>query len=41
MYKTGDLGQWRADGSIDILGRADDQVKIKVCRLSNSDIFIS
>lgn len=30
MYMTGDLGQWRPDGSIDILGRADDQVKVKV-----------
>lgn len=33
MYKTGDLGQWREDGSIDILGRADDQVKIKGFRV--------
>ncbi|KAK0388986.1 hypothetical protein NLU13_2563 [Sarocladium strictum] len=33
MYKTGDLGQWRPDGSIDILGRADDQVKIKGFRV--------
>lgn len=30
MYKTGDLGQWRDDGAIEILGRADDQVKVKV-----------
>lgn len=30
MYNTGDLGQWRPDGQIDILGRVDDQVKIKV-----------
>lgn len=30
MYCTGDLGQWRPDGSIEILGRADDQVKVKV-----------
>ncbi|KOS20614.1 Linear gramicidin synthase subunit C [Escovopsis weberi] len=27
MYCTGDLGQWRPDGSIQILGRVDDQVK--------------
>jgi NAD(P)H-flavin reductase len=33
MYKTGDLGRWRTDGSIDILGRADDQVKIKGFRV--------
>jgi non-ribosomal peptide synthetase component F len=30
MYKTGDLGYWRPDGNIEILGRADDQVKVKV-----------
>ncbi|KJZ72362.1 hypothetical protein HIM_08288 [Hirsutella minnesotensis 3608] len=29
MYCTGDLGQWRKDGSIEILGRSDDQVKVK------------
>ncbi|KAF7544978.1 hypothetical protein G7Z17_g9545 [Cylindrodendrum hubeiense] len=31
MYNTGDLGRWRSDGSIEILGRVDDQVKVKVC----------
>lgn len=30
MYCTGDLGKWRPDGSIEILGRVDDQVKVKV-----------
>lgn len=30
MYNTGDLCRWAADGSVDILGRVDDQVKIKV-----------
>lgn len=35
MYKTGDLGQWRTDGSIEILGRADDQVKVKVSQQKN------
>ncbi|KAL7800200.1 non-ribosomal peptide synthetase [Trichoderma ceciliae] len=33
MYCTGDLGQWRPDGSIEILGRVDDQVKIKGFRV--------
>ena len=30
MYKTGDLGRWRENGTIDLLGRVDDQVKVKV-----------
>ncbi|KAK5991327.1 Adenylate-forming reductase [Cladobotryum mycophilum] len=33
MYCTGDLGQWRPDGSIEILGRVDDQVKVKGFRV--------
>ncbi|KAF4119364.1 Acyl-CoA synthetase (AMP-forming)/AMP-acid ligase II [Geosmithia morbida] len=33
MYKTGDLGQWGEDGAIEILGRADDQVKVKGFRV--------
>ncbi|POR37446.1 Nonribosomal peptide synthetase 5 [Tolypocladium paradoxum] len=33
MYCTGDLGQWRQDGAIDILGRCDDQVKVKGFRV--------
>ncbi|KAK0212738.1 AMP-binding protein [Desarmillaria ectypa] len=33
MYNTGDIGKWRADGSLDHLGRVDDQVKIKGFRV--------
>ncbi|KAL6866871.1 non-ribosomal peptide synthetase [Trichoderma novae-zelandiae] len=33
MYCTGDLGRWRPDGSIEILGRVDDQVKVKGFRV--------
>ena len=36
MYNTGDLGQWQFDGSIKILGRGDDQVKIKVSGLARN-----
>lgn len=31
MYNTGDLCQWNPDGTLHILGRVDDQVKVKVC----------
>jgi non-ribosomal peptide synthetase component F len=30
MFNTGDLCSWKADGTIQILGRVDDQVKVKV-----------
>ena len=30
MYKTGDLGRLLADGSVEYLGRNDDQVKVRV-----------
>src|SRR5262249_35125520 len=29
MYKSGDLGRWLADGTIEFLGRNDFQVKIR------------
>ena len=30
MFNTGDLGRWRNDGTLEHLGRIDDQVKVKV-----------
>ncbi|KAH0598942.1 hypothetical protein MHUMG1_03056 [Metarhizium humberi] len=41
MYCTGDLGRWREDGSIDILGRVDDQVKVKGFRVELDGISSS
>ncbi|KAJ7505315.1 nonribosomal peptide synthetase 12 [Mycena galericulata] len=33
MFNTGDLGAWRADGTLEHLGRIDDQVKVKGFRV--------
>src|SRR5205823_1718305 len=38
LYKSGDIGRWRADGNIEYLGRCDDQVKIRGYRIELGEI---
>lgn len=38
LYKSGDIGRWLDDGSVEYLGRIDDQVKLRGYRIELGEI---
>jgi amino acid adenylation domain-containing protein len=38
IYKTGDLGRYRLDGTVEVLGRTDDQIKVRGVRVEPGEV---